>query len=430
MTERRDTYKALDLALRIGEFLLASGAGAADVTATMLAVTSACGVTRVTADVTYVDLALRHQPSAEEPASIQVRRVTRRAVDYDQLTEVDRLVHDLVAEQVGLDEAREQVARLITAGHGRKRWLVTLAWGVMGTGVALTLGGSPIVCALAFLAACAIDRTQVLMSRWQVPGFYQQVAGGFVATLIAVAAAATQLHVNPSRVVTAGIVMLLAGIGLVGATQDAILGFPVTATARLMEALLATTGIIGGVSGGLALRGLFGVELENFKPGAVGLAEAGVMVVGASLAAAAFGYASFAPGRALAAIALVAAIAQAASAAVASTGLGKTWGAAVAATAIGAVSFAVAGRIRVPPLVIVVPSVVPLLPGLAIYSGLALLAEGRDGVVQLATAAATAIALAAGVIFGQYLSHPVIREAHRLESRLSGPRLVGSWLAR
>ena len=255
MTERRDTYKALDLALRIGEILLSSGAGAADVTATMLAVTSACGVTRVTADVTYVDLALRHQPSAEEPGSIQVRRVSRRAVDYDQLIEVDRLVADLVAGKVGLDEARDQVARLITRGHSRRPWVVTLPLGVMGIGVALTLGGSPVVCTLAFLAACAIDRTQRVMSRWQVPGFYQQVAGGLVATLIAMTAAASDLQVNPSRVVTVGIVMLLAGIGLVGATQDAILGFPVTATARLMEALLATTGIIGGVSAGLALTG-------------------------------------------------------------------------------------------------------------------------------------------------------------------------------
>ncbi len=84
------------------------------------------------------------------------------------------------------------------------------ALGVMGIGIALTLGGSPVVCTLAFLAACAIDRTQRLMSRWQVPGFYQQVAGGLVATLIAMTAAASDLQVNPSRVVTAGIVMLLA----------------------------------------------------------------------------------------------------------------------------------------------------------------------------------------------------------------------------
>ena len=39
-----EVYESLDLALRIGEVLLSSGAGAADVSATMLAVTYACGV--------------------------------------------------------------------------------------------------------------------------------------------------------------------------------------------------------------------------------------------------------------------------------------------------------------------------------------------------------------------------------------------------
>ena len=76
MTERGEVYETLDLALRIGEILLSSGAGAADVTATMLATTRACGVRNVSADVTFVDLTLRHQPSSGEPAAIQVRRVT------------------------------------------------------------------------------------------------------------------------------------------------------------------------------------------------------------------------------------------------------------------------------------------------------------------------------------------------------------------
>jgi uncharacterized membrane protein YjjP (DUF1212 family) len=80
--------------------------------------------------------------------------------------------------------------------------MVTLGWGLMGTGIALTLGGNAVVCVLAFLAACAIYRTQQLMSQHRIPSFYQQVAGGFVATLIAVTAAVTPLEVNPSRVVT------------------------------------------------------------------------------------------------------------------------------------------------------------------------------------------------------------------------------------
>lgn len=68
MAERREVYETLDLALRIGEVLLSSGAGAADVTATMLAVTEACGMRHVAADVTFVDLTLHHQPPSTRSA--------------------------------------------------------------------------------------------------------------------------------------------------------------------------------------------------------------------------------------------------------------------------------------------------------------------------------------------------------------------------
>ncbi len=47
----RDVYSALDPALRLGDVVLSSGGGAADVEATMFAVTHACGVRGVSADV-------------------------------------------------------------------------------------------------------------------------------------------------------------------------------------------------------------------------------------------------------------------------------------------------------------------------------------------------------------------------------------------
>ena len=101
--------------------------------------------------------------------------------------------------------------------------------------------------------------------------------------------------------------------------------------------------------------------------------------------------------------------------------LGRTWGSAAAAVTIGAVCYLVAGRFRVPPLVVVVPAIIPLLPGLDIYRGLALFAEGQDGVLQLAAAVGTAIALAAGVILGQYLAQPLKREAHAAGDPPLGP---------
>jgi uncharacterized membrane protein YjjB (DUF3815 family) len=215
-----------------------------------------------------------------------------------------------------------------------------------------------------------------------------------------------------------------------GATQDALNGFPVTASARLIDAMLNTAGIIAGVGAGLTVGDLLGVGLTTFKPGAAGLAEVGVTVFGAALAAAAFAFASNAPPRCLIAVALVAALGQGVLLAVDSSGLGRTWGSAAAAVTIGAVCYLVAGRFRVPPLVVVVPAIVPLLPGLDIYRGLALLAEGKDGVLQLASALATALALAAGVILGQYVAQPLKRESQRLETKLSGPRMVGPFRRR
>jgi hypothetical protein len=50
---------------------------------------------------------------------------------------------------------------------------------------------------------------------------------------------------------------------------------------------------------------------------------------------------------------------------------------------------------------------------------------GGDGVFALVTAATTAIALAAGVILGQYLAQPIKREGTWLESRIASPRMVG-----
>jgi uncharacterized membrane protein YjjB (DUF3815 family) len=283
---------------------------------------------------------------------------------------------------------------------------------------------------VAFVAAMGVDLLQRQMSRRRLPGFYQQVAGGLLATLIAVGTAAAQVDVDPSRVVTAGIIMLLAGINFMGAIQDALTGFPLTAGARILEAILATAGVISGVSGGLTVGRMLGVNLGHLDPGAMAIQDLPVVALGAAITASAFAFSSYAPVRSLVPIAVVGATAEAVFYLVDGRGFGIAWASAAAAVLVGVVSYAVAGRVRVPPLVVVVSAVVPLLPGLSIYRGLSLLSEGGNGVLSMINAAAIAIALASGVIFGEYVAQPLKREARRLESRLSGPRLVGPLRAR
>lgn len=426
--DSRDIYKTLDLGLRIGEVLLSSGAGAADVGATMLNVAIGCGLRGATADVTFTELAMSYQTSFDDPALIQLRQVRHREIDYEDLTLVDHLVRDLLSGRIDRDQARGRLARIVSSGHRRPRWAVSLGWGGMGGGVGLLVGDWR-VAVIAALASVLVDLLQRHMSRRRLPGFYQQVAGGLLATLIAVAVAAADVGVSPSLVVTASIITLLAGISFMGALQDALSGFPLTAGARMLEAVLATAGVIAGVSGGLNVGRILGVDLGRLTPGATSLSDIPVMALGAAIAAAAFAFASYAPLRSLAPIAVVGAVAETVFSVVQERDLGVAWASALAAVVVGLVSYSVSGRVRVPALIVVVSAIVPLLPGLSIYRGLSLLSaglsQGDSGILSLITAGSIAIALASGVIFGEYLAQPLKREARRLENRLSGPRLVG-----
>lgn len=426
MTDSRETYKILDLALRIGEILLSSGAGASDVTATMLGITHHLGLRNADVDVTFTLLRMSYQADPDEMPVLLTRNVTQRDIDYDDLTRTHELVRDILDDRVEVTEARAQVARINSTGHWLPRWAVVLGSGVVGGGIALILGGGVVVTVVATIAGMAIDMLTRALNRQRWPMFYQQIAGGMLATLLALGIAALDLGVDNSLVITASIVLLLSGIGFMGAIQDALSGFYITAGARIIEALLATAGLIAGVSAGLALAPLFNVTLGDVRPGESGLAAVPLVLVGAIISASAFAFTCYAPLRSLPAVAMTTLLGHLAFLAVRDPQQSMPWAAACAAVTIGVVSYTIAGRVGVPPLVVVVPALVPMLPGLLIYRGLSYMSEGdAQGILQLSAAAATTIALAAGVILGEYVAQPLKRNARRLEGRLAGPRMVG-----
>jgi uncharacterized membrane protein YjjB (DUF3815 family) len=82
---------------------------------------------------------------------------------------------------------------------------------------------------------------------------------------------------------------------------------------------------------------------------------------------------------------------------------------AVAAIAIGFASRLFGARLHVPPVLLTAVGIIPLLPGLAVYSGLLALSRGEpddldQGIASLVEAATIAIALAAGVLLGQLIA--------------------------
>lgn len=422
----------LDLCLRIGELLMANGAGAADVMVTMDSLGRHFGLRDAEIDVTFTALSMAYQAGPGEPTQSLLRQVKRRTIDFDDLTTVDHLVGEVLGDQVSPVDARKQLARIGSSGRRRRRWAVSLGWGVMCAGVAVLLGGGLVVVTVAALTAITIERMQLTLNRWRLPNFYIQVAGGLVATVFAVLLALTPLAADPSLVVSANIVLLLSGIGFVGALQDALSGYYLTATARLMEAVFSTVGIIAGVAGGLATANLVGAPVGQLTPGGFSVLSAITFGIGSAVAAVGFAYACRGRKRILAPIGLLAGAMAAMSRLLETIGIGQMFSVALAAFGIGLVAYPMAKRFSVPPLVIVISGVTPFLPGLTIYRGLTLLSaqvqDGQNvgaGIFSIVVAATIALSLAAGVILGQYVAQPLATEARRFERRLSGPRLVG-----
>ncbi len=422
----RRTYQILDLALRIGEILLSSGAGAADVTATMLALTRHLGLRNADIDVTFTLLRMSYQDDPDEMPVLLTRNVSTRDIDYDDLTRVQTLISDVLSDRLTPAEARAEVARVNSTGHYLPKWAIVLGHGAVGGGIAVILGGGVVVTVAATLASILVTLLTRTMNRQRWPMFYQQTAGGLLATLLALGTTVLDPRLDVSLVITANIVMLLSGIGFMGAIQDALSGFYLTSGARIIEALLATSGLIAGVSAGIALAPRLGISLAYVTPGDTGLGVPTVVLAGAVVAAVAFAFTCYAPWRALPAIAFTTLLAHVVFLLVSDPDSTMPWAAACAAVVIGAVSYSIAGRFEVPPLVVVVPALVPMLPGLLIYRGLSFMSAGdSQGILLLTNAAATTIALAAGVILGEYAAQPIKRNVRRVESRLAGPRMVG-----
>jgi uncharacterized membrane protein YjjB (DUF3815 family) len=276
-----------------------------------------------------------------------------------------------------------------------------------------------------------IDRVGRLLNRRGLPFFFQQVAGGALATgvtLVIMKIGLLTPGIAPSLVVAAAITVLLSGLSVVGAVQDAISGFNVTAAGRIVETTMMSAGLVVGVVIALwvAVRlGLPGTPVADSLPQTAFRLPAQVLAGAAT--AACFALASYAPLSTLPVSAGAGALGAVARSALLLAGVNQIGATAIAAVLIGFCGGAVSRRFRLPPLVIAVSGLTPLLPGLTTYRAMFQLAVQRTptGLPTATLAVAIALALAAGVVLGEYLAQPVRTGIGRLERRLSGPRMAG-----
>ncbi|MBW4718883.1 threonine/serine exporter family protein [Saccharothrix sp. SC076] len=422
-------HLVIDLALRVGEVQLASGAGAADVTATVMAVADAYGLPRTEVDVTYTSITISWHRGREAAPITSLRVVRSRSTDYTRLAVLEDLIRRIVADEIKAPDAYAELDRITRQPHPYRRWVATCAWAGMAAAVAFLVGGGPFIALSAALVTAVVDRVGRMLNRREVPFFFQQVVGGALAATAALGLYATDLlpGLRPSLLVSTGIVVLLSGLSLVGAVQDAITGYHVTAAGRSIEIGLLTAGLITGITLTLRAGVQLGVQTTIADPLPPLISVVPMQFAAGGVTSLFFALASYAPLRALPIAAAAGAVGTATYGLLALTGTNTITCAAVAATVVGFGGAVMSRRLRTPALVVSVAGMVPLLPGWTTYRGLYQLTVEGDGsgLSTLVLAAGTALALASGVVLGEFLGRPVRSGLSRLERKLAGSRLSG-----
>ncbi|MGW6376820.1 threonine/serine ThrE exporter family protein [Rhodococcus sp. NPDC055112] len=416
LTDDAKVAEVLDIALRSGEVLLASGTSAMDTAAQVQFVAASYGLARCDVDVTYNAIRISAHRGPTMPPAATMRIVHYRALDFTRLAAVDRLTRRLRTEAVSPDDAHDELTRITRAPHPYNRWTATLAWASMAASASVLLGGNLLVAVVSFLTTMVIDRVNRRLNAIGLPFFFQHVMGGLIAaapaSLLYTFSDQLGITIRPSLIIAAGVIVLLSGLSLVGSVQDAITGAPITAVARFFEVLMMTGGIIAGVAISLRIAGALGSTLPvltTVPPPA--LAQIPVQVVAGAFTSLFFAVACYAERRALPIAGIGGAAGILVYSLALSVSIGPVIASAIAATVVGSVGGILARRALTPPQVIAVAGITPLLPGLALYRGLYALLNNEllDGFSALLSAFGIGCALAAGVTLGEWIARTMRR---------------------
>ena len=418
LTDSSQVTGVMDIAARIGDILLSSGNANRDAKAQLHAVMNAWGLHYVHVDVTKTTITMHASIGAPRRQPLVIFRVIRGLdTDFSKLSEVDRLIRSIQAGATTPEVAAKILTELEAkpANYGAK--MAVLGWGLFGGAVTLTLGGGALAVVIAAIMGTVITAVNTYLGRNGLPAFFQQIIGGVIATVPAALlynfAGYLGVQVSPSQIIASGIVVLVAGLSLTQSLQDGIMGASATGAARFFETILMTAGIVAGVAMGIQVAETLGFALPPLETQAPpNFSSLLVRLLGAGLICTGFAIAMFAE-RSAVVVAFFAALFGMSFYYLVflPLGVGGVAAAAFTATIIGLSGGLLSRRFLIPPVITTIAGITPMLPGLTLYRSMYALVQDQMlvGFTNLFVALATAGALAAGVVLGEWIARRIRR---------------------
>lgn len=446
--ERREAFRrekeyardTLNFTLRLAEAMFHYGADAMDVDSAIIAVSSAYGLDSVEVDITNQSVTINYtsdpdiymesriakrNANADERFTHTLVRVVRSSTEnYEALSEVYGLIYKITRGGMTLEIADLKLSQIT---HRPKPFPPLVVWAA-NLACAGTLTAALGASFATALSAVIIFIPVYLLIQWLssigIPAFFRMAASAGLMTFLAIwlggegsILSVLQRQGEPISaplVVAAGMIMFLPTPRLVGAVQDAINGFPVTAAGRFVSTGMSFLGLVVGIATAVSAINIFNgptldIEQLRFEPTTPLAASFFFLVAIATFAITLqtklvkVGWLMLITGCGLAAYYAYELLAGP------STGRGPT---ACAAVVIGALSTYFAYRLHVPQAIFSIPAITFLLPGLSFFRGMYLLTVETDvilGMQNMITAVSIVVAMASGVALGNYTMQYVLQ---------------------
>jgi uncharacterized membrane protein YjjP (DUF1212 family) len=362
-----------------------------------------------------------------------VRTVQPDVLDFTKVRRVQALAEGIRAG-LPLEDAINDLEKIRDAPRLYSGWVASAGNAAIAPGVTLLFTVSWQILVITFVTGFAVDRLLLWASGRRLPPFFSQLAAAAFITLVATGVSALGSHgvgillpVDPTLIVVGGIILLVAGMTAVGAMQDAIDQFYVTASARFLEVAMMTAGIVLGIVSGLQVGVAFGHPIA-VSTQALTLGPVVAQFIGAAVISAAFALSAYAGLISVVLSGLMGALGWAGYLGMVTLGFGEVSANAAGALLAAFVATIVARRFRTPNFALIAAAILPLVPGLSLFTGLLqavgsatepgdLAASG----VTLLQALGVAVGIAAGATLGTYLGRPVKEQLRRIRN-LPRPR--------
>lgn len=414
--------RALRLSMTVADYLLSMGVPASDVTDTSLKITNRYCKRKVSIEIIATVLMFSQDRGNEREPLTLIRALTARATNSALVQSIQDIADDIHKGKLSLDDAEKRLEKLLENQKSYPQWVLSLGSAAISAGVGALLSGSLLIIALSFVVGGLVSYMLLVLTKLRIPTFFIQVVAAAIATLVA--AGVTWLGNNgveylrgldPNLIIIGGIVMLVAGLAIVGAVEDAIDEFYVTANSRILQVTMLTAGIVFGIVVGLFIAKNLGIHMtiNTDKPvyDIVGWQYVGAIVIAA-------GYA-LSVNTKLRGIILAGLIGAGGWAVYATTApiFAPIAASFIAAASVGVGAALLSRWLRTPPTTMITAGIIALVPGLSLFNGLMVLVIGttgstislEPGILTLMNALLLALAIAAGATLGNLIARPIHR---------------------